>query len=210
MRDEYFFWFSPRGRFIGVIGRSVLLEGLVRIIKGDLYMKITNHEAIKSGEQDLIDAITADLDWESIEDIFSQEHKLKIEDHVEYKKGDIIVYNDQIAYKLEFDVNIVLSVLLDREGNYLAVTSSGNLAESPDSSPADASDEPKKTEEEAEESGESTIPEVDEPIAAANGDVSASSTNPGDGHDKIAELASQAGEMISKLDDEAQVVADVE
>ncbi|MEE8430106.1 MAG: hypothetical protein V3S16_02550 [Candidatus Desulfatibia sp.] len=163
-------------------------------------MKITNYEVIKSGEQELIDAITADLDWESIEDIFSQEHKLKIEDNVEYKKGDIVVYNGQIAYKLEFEVNIVLSVLLDREGNYLAVTSSGDLAKSLDNSPDDASDEPEKAEKEA--AGKSVgaaMPELDEPIAAANGDVSASSTSTGDPQDKISELASQAGEMISKI-----------
>ncbi|MBC8432979.1 MAG: hypothetical protein H8D96_13795 [Desulfobacterales bacterium] len=162
-------------------------------------MKITNHEVIKSGEQELIDAITADLDWESIEDVFSQKHKLKIEDNVEYKKGDIVVYDDQIAYKLEFDVNIVLSVLLDREGNYLAVTSSGDLAKSLDNSQADASGEPKKSEKEEEESGESVMPELDEPIAAENGDVSASSTSTGDPQDKISELASQAGKMISKI-----------
>jgi hypothetical protein len=173
-------------------------------------MKITNHEVIKSGEQELIDAITAELDWESIEDIFSQEHKLKIEDNVEYKKGDVVVYNDQIAYKLEFDVNVVLSVLLDREGNYLAVTSSGDLAESIDNNQVDASDEPEKPEKEAEESGESAMPEFDEPIAAANGDVSASSPNIDDPQDKISELASQAGELISKIEDEDQVSADVE
>lgn len=173
-------------------------------------MKITNHEVIKSGEQELIDAITADLDWASIENLFSQEHKLKIEDNVEYKKGDIVVYNDQIAYKLEFDVNIVLAVLLDREGNYLAVTSSGDLDKSLDNSQADASGEPKKSEKEEEESGESVMSELDEPIAAENGDVSASSTSTGDPQDKISELASQAGEMISRIDDEAQVSADVE
>ena len=89
---------------------------------------------------------------------------------------------------------------MDREGNYLAVTSSGDLAESPDNSQADASDEPKKTEEEAEESGESAMPQLDEPVAAANGDISASSTNAGDPQDKISELASQAGEMISKIE----------
>ncbi len=172
-------------------------------------MKITNYEVIKSGEQELIDAITADLDWESIEDIFSQEHKLKIEDNVEYKKGDIVVYNGQIAYKLEFDVNIVLSVLLDREGNYLAVTSSGDLAKSLDNSQDDP-DGPEKAEQEAEENGAAAMPELDEPIAAANGDVSASSTSTGDAQDKISELASQAGEMISKIEDEAQVSADVE
>lgn len=157
-------------------------------------MKITNHEVIKSGEQELIDAITADLDWESIEEIFGQEHKLKIEDNVEYKKGDIVVYNDQIAYKLEFDVNIVLSLLLDREGNCLAVTSSGDL-----NSQAGASDELKKSEKKEEESGEAAMPELDEPIAAAHGDVSALSTSTGDPQDKISELASQAGKMISKI-----------
>ncbi len=173
-------------------------------------MKITNHEVIKSGEQELIDALTADLDWASIANLFSQEHKMNIEDNVAYKKGDIVVYNDQIAYKLEFDVNIVLAVLLDREGNYLAVTSSGDLDKSLDNSQADASGEPKKSEKEEEESGESVMSELDEPIAAENGDVSASSTSTGDPQDKISELASQAGEMISRIDDEAQVSADVE
>jgi len=47
-------------------------------------MKITNHEVIQSGERELIDAITAELDWGSIEDIFIEAHKLKIEDNVEY------------------------------------------------------------------------------------------------------------------------------
>ena len=172
-------------------------------------MKITNHEVIKSGEHELIDAITADLDWESIENIFGQEHKLKIEDNVEYKKGDIVVYNGRIAYKLEFDVNIVLSVLLDREGNYLAVTTSGDLAKSLDNSPDDAPDEPEKPETEAEESVGEDMPDLDEPIAEANGDVSASLPNIDDPQDKISDLASQAGEMISKIDDEVPVSADV-
>ncbi len=153
-------------------------------------MKISNHEVIKSGEQELIDAITADLDWETIEDIFSQKHKLKIEDNVEYKKGDVVVFNDQIAYKLEFDVNIVLSVLLDRKGNSLAVTSSGDLAESLEDNLIDVPDEPEKSEKEAEESHESVMPEFDEPIASANGDVSASLPDSDDLQDKISELGS--------------------
>jgi len=173
-------------------------------------MKITNHEVIKSGEQELIDAITADLDGESIEDLFGREHKLKIEDNVEYKKGDIVVYNDQIAYQLEFDVNIVLSVLLDREGNYLAVTSSGDLAKSLDNSQGDVSEEQTKAEKDAETSDVAAMPELDGTIAAANSNVSPSSPSAGDPQDKISKLASQAGEMLSKIDDEAPVSADVE
>lgn len=172
-------------------------------------MKITNHEVIKSGEQELIDAITADLDWESIEDLFSREHKLKIEDNVEYKKGDIVVYNDQIAYQLEFDVNIVLSVLLDREGNYLAVTSSGDLPKSLDNGQTDASEEQGKTEQDAEKAVVEAMPELDETIAPdANSDVSTSSPSALDPQGKISELASQAGEMLSKIEDDAQAGAD--
>ena len=88
-------------------------------------MKITNAEVIRSGEQDLIDAITADLDWGAIEEIFLKEHNLGIEEDIEYKKGDIVAFQDQIAYKLEFEVKVNLSVLLDRNGDYISVTISG-------------------------------------------------------------------------------------
>jgi len=92
-------------------------------------MKITNSEVIKSGEQELIDAISGDLDWGIIEEIFRQEHKLGIGEDVEYKRGDIVVHNNQVAYRLEFNVKVTLSVLLDREGNHLTFTSSADLLE---------------------------------------------------------------------------------
>jgi hypothetical protein len=90
-------------------------------------MKIADAEVIKGGETDLIDAITADIDWEGIEEIFRRDHKLGIDEEVEYKRGDIVVYGDRVAYKLEFAVRVSLSVLLDREGNYISVTSSADL-----------------------------------------------------------------------------------
>lgn len=88
-------------------------------------MKITNAEVIKSGEKDLIDSITADLDWGAIEDIFLTEHNLGIDEDIEYKSGDIVAYENQVAYKLEFAVKVNLSVLINREGEYLSVNISG-------------------------------------------------------------------------------------
>jgi len=84
-------------------------------------MRITNAEVIKSGEKDLIDSITADLDWGAIEDIFLTEHNLGIDEDIEYKRGDIIAYNNQVAYRLEFAVKVNLSILINREGEYLSV-----------------------------------------------------------------------------------------
>ena len=57
-------------------------------------MKITNDKIIRSGEQELIDSINGDLDWEAMEEIFHKEHKLGIGEDVEYKKGDIVVHNN--------------------------------------------------------------------------------------------------------------------
>jgi hypothetical protein len=88
-------------------------------------MKITNAEIIKSGEKDLIDSITADLDWGAIEEIFLTEHNLGIDEDIEYKSGDIVAHESQVAYKLEFTVKVNLSVLISRDGEYLSVDISG-------------------------------------------------------------------------------------
>ena len=84
-------------------------------------MKITDSDIIKNGEQELIDAITADLDWGTIEEVFLKEHNLGIDEDIEYKSGDIVAVNNQIAYKLEFEVKVNLSVLINRNGEYLSV-----------------------------------------------------------------------------------------
>ena len=114
-------------------------------------MKITDSEVIKSGEKELIDALTADLDWGAIEEIFRKEHRLGIEEDVEYRKGDIVVYNNHVAYELEFEVKVTLSVLLDREGNYISVTSSADLDITQDENKDELMEEPEKLDEEPEE-----------------------------------------------------------
>ena len=85
-------------------------------------MKVTNADVIKTGEQELIDAITADLDWSVIEDIFRKEHNLGLEEEIEYKKGDIVAYDNQILYRLEFEVKVNLAVLLNRKGEYISIS----------------------------------------------------------------------------------------
>ncbi|MBF0232173.1 MAG: hypothetical protein HQK65_03945 [Desulfamplus sp.] len=90
-------------------------------------MKVTDSEIIKNGEKELLDSITGDLDWKSIEQIIKKKHNFLVHDDIEYKNGDIVVYNNQIAYKVDFDVKVTLSILLDRQGNYLSLATSGDL-----------------------------------------------------------------------------------
>ena len=84
-------------------------------------MKIANPEIIKKGEQEFIKAIADNLDWGVIKEIFRKEHNLELEEAVKYKDAKINVYDNRIAFSLDFDVKVRLSIQLDREGNYISV-----------------------------------------------------------------------------------------
>jgi hypothetical protein len=109
-------------------------------------MKISNSEIIRDGEHELFDAITGDLDWGVVERIFKERHGLQIEEDVEYKGGDIIVHNDQIAYSLKFEAKVTLSILLDREGNHIAVSPIQDAPEDPAPGASGRSEEPEAPE----------------------------------------------------------------
>jgi hypothetical protein len=98
-------------------------------------LKITNSEIIKSGERELIDTITGDIDWNTIEQIVRERHKLNIQDDIEYKQGDLIVHDNKVAYRLDFDIKMSLSVIFDRDGNCLSLTTAGDSNRSPDAKP---------------------------------------------------------------------------
>ena len=162
-------------------------------------MKITDHDVIKNSEQELIDAITADLDWGTIEKIIKKEHNLEIEENIEYKKGDMVVYNDQVAYKLEFNVNVILSVLLDREGNYISVESSGSLGTSQNID---------IVKDESKDSYESVLSEFDSTPTTHNDNLTSAMSKDEIPQEKISKTASQAEEMISKIENETEITAE--
>ena len=87
-------------------------------------MKITDENLIKNGEKELIDRIHGVVDWNSIKSIFKEKYCIRIQDDREYRQGDIVVYNDNVAYNLKFDVRATISIMFDRSGNYLAITTS--------------------------------------------------------------------------------------
>jgi len=112
-------------------------------------MKISNNQTIQHGEQELIDAISADLNWQPIEEIIKKEHKLDLQENIEYRSGDLVVCNDQVAYQLEFDVRMAVTLLIDRQGNFISIKGGNDiidLVEAADESPAQAAagSKPKK------------------------------------------------------------------
>ncbi|THB74413.1 MAG: hypothetical protein D3926_22255 [Desulfobacteraceae bacterium] len=79
-------------------------------------MKITDPEIIKTGEKDLIDAVKDDLDWDALKDILKDKISQAV---LESKDGQIIVHDNQVAFKINFELKLSGSLMFDREGNYL-------------------------------------------------------------------------------------------
>ncbi len=87
-------------------------------------MKLTNPETIQESEKEFIDSINAELDWDTIEKLLLEKHQFAIQDEVDYKEGDLVVYNNQIAYKFDFEIKVPLSVIFNRQGECLEISTS--------------------------------------------------------------------------------------
>ncbi len=88
-------------------------------------MKITEKEAIQDGEGEFVESLVGELDWGVIETILKEKYNLKLHDDVEYHNGDFVVHDNQVAYKLNFDVRLTLSLVFGRNGECLDVVASG-------------------------------------------------------------------------------------
>ncbi len=89
-------------------------------------MKIINPDSIHNSEENFIDTINAELDWEIIEKMLLEKHKFTMQDEVDYKKGDIVVYKNQVAYRYDFDIKVALSIIFGRDGKCLEISTSGD------------------------------------------------------------------------------------
>lgn len=94
-------------------------------------MKLTNPETIQESEKEFIDTINAELDWDIIEKLLLEKHQFAIQDEIDYKDGNLIVHNNQIAYKFDFEIKVPLSVIFNRQGECLEVSTSREDAQDP-------------------------------------------------------------------------------
>ena len=154
-------------------------------------MKITNSEVIKIGEKELIDTIIGDLDWNVIENIFKEKHHLQIQDDVEYRQGDIVVYNNQVAYQLDFDVKVTLSILFDRSGKYLSVTTPGDLAQN---GIEEAASDMRETQQEQRP--------ADAPIGFGKAEITTGADPKKPPDENMSRMATQIVEMISEINED--------
>ena len=102
-------------------------------------MKHTNKDIIRSGERKLIRFIAKHMDWEAVRDAIKETYQIDADGSLEHKSGSIMVHRGDIAYKLDFDLKVNFSVLLDRNGAAVAIRSpqlgDEDIAEPPEAAP---------------------------------------------------------------------------
>lgn len=81
--------------------------------------KVADSNAIQKAKDELVEKIKAALDLTEIRQILEEQHALEISDDISVNRGQMVIHDNKIAYKMEFEVLLSLSVLLDGEGNYI-------------------------------------------------------------------------------------------
>ena len=79
-------------------------------------MKITDPDIIKNGEKDLIDAVKNDLNLDAVKEILE---KRMAGSSLSPDDGQIVVHNNEIAFRINFNIQLSGSLMFDRQGNYI-------------------------------------------------------------------------------------------
>lgn len=99
-------------------------------------MKIADPHIIENSEKNLIDAVKADLNLDAVRQILRDKAGVS---SLSSRGGQIVVHDNQIAFKLDFDLKLRGSLLFDRQGNYLDVSDDASLEPDPEEMLADNS-----------------------------------------------------------------------
>ena len=135
-------------------------------------MKLTSPDNIAQSEKEFIDTINAELDWEAIEKLLLEKHQFTLQEEIDYKDGDLIVHNDAIAYKFDFEIKVPLSVIFNREGECLELST---------------------LRDDFEQDGQESVMQEDEEAIIPGNKIKTD--------DKVGQMASNIADMISEINE---------
>lgn len=93
-------------------------------------MKILNSECIRKEENALLAAMNASLDSNDILKKVKDHYNIDLAGSTVLIEDDIVVYNDDIAFKFGYETRIPFSIILDRVGDYAGMTTGDYVLDS--------------------------------------------------------------------------------
>ena len=108
--------------FTNAVIRDTDKEELIqRNGKGSVTMKKIRFDSkiLETAKSKFIDKIITAVNQEDIKDVVVDKFGIASINSINIKNGDIFIYNNKIAFRLEFEATTSLSCILDSEGNLL-------------------------------------------------------------------------------------------
>ncbi len=83
-------------------------------------MKITDPDLIRNREKELLDVISGDLDRTGVQELLATKYHMNVDTgRLKLRGGDLVVHDNQVAYKIEYETVVILSLLFNRRGECL-------------------------------------------------------------------------------------------
>ncbi|MCP4686739.1 MAG: hypothetical protein GY859_01740 [Desulfobacterales bacterium] len=77
----------------------------------------TGSDIMENAKREMVEKIRSSIDMDRLREVFLEQYAVEVGDDIDYKSGDIVIHDDQVAVELEYEVLLSLSVLIDSEGN---------------------------------------------------------------------------------------------
>ncbi len=77
----------------------------------------TGSDIMENAKREMIEQVRASIDMDRLREVFLDQYSVEVGDDIDYKCGDIVIHDEQIAVELEYEVLLSLSVLIDSDGN---------------------------------------------------------------------------------------------
>jgi hypothetical protein len=113
------------GKYIGFANQN----DAIGVANDDCGIKtrLMDADLLRRREKEIVNAIASPINKKQLSEIFEKENGLSIGEGAHFKDGQIISYNNKVVYKLDFDTELKISLLIDRHGGFLSFTDSNQF-----------------------------------------------------------------------------------
>ena len=70
---------------------------------------------------ELIEKLKSDIDLDQVKAVCKEQYGIETTDRIDLESGDIVNYNGQIAFKLDLKICFDLSLIINRNGNFIKI-----------------------------------------------------------------------------------------
>jgi uncharacterized protein YjbI with pentapeptide repeats len=84
-------------------------------------LNAVNQSMMEEAIVDLIEKLKSTIQFDQVKAICAHKHFIESIDKIDFKNGDIVAHDGEVAFKLDFNITYNLSLLLDREGKLINV-----------------------------------------------------------------------------------------